>query len=165
MIKLRQLDPISDVIALQSVLEAAPQYALNILGHPQEAGAAADVFAALPLEFPKTNKYVFGIHHGESLIGCIDLLRGFPTPNSAHIGLLLIKESAQGRGFGQAAFQKVEELIRTWSEISTLRLGVVETNRVVLGFWLKQGFNLTEKAVPYEHKTVHSRVLILEKTI
>jgi GNAT superfamily N-acetyltransferase len=81
------------------------------------------------------------------------------------LGLLLLKESEQGHGYGHAAFREVEKLVRTWPEITTFRLGVVEANKVVLGFWLKQGFLLTEKTAPYEHKSVRSRVLILEKPL
>jgi hypothetical protein len=36
------------------------------------------------------------------MIGCADVIRGYPTPDKAVIGLLLLAESWQQHGFGRA---------------------------------------------------------------
>jgi RimJ/RimL family protein N-acetyltransferase len=164
-IHLRRLFPGNDTLGLQKVLEAAPQYSFNVSGAPQPPNAAEEVFSALPDNFASSNKFVFGIELNSSLIGCIDLLRGFPKPETAMIGLLLLREPHQRKGFGQRAYLQVEDKLRAWPEITKVRISVVESNGEVLGFWKKLGFAETGTRRPYESGNVSSQAIVLEKPL
>jgi hypothetical protein len=95
-----KLDVTKDVAALQKVLEAAPRYAFNVSGALQTKSAAEEVFSALPDGFDRSQKYVYGIFVDSKLVGCIDVLRGFPSNNTVMIGLLLLAEKQQKKGLG-----------------------------------------------------------------
>jgi diamine N-acetyltransferase len=162
---IRKLSSNADTSGLQAVLEAAPRYSLNLSGGTQPPNAAQEVFSALPDNFDSSNKYVFGIELESSLIGCIDLLRGFPKPETAMLGLLLLRESHQRQGFGREVYFQLEEKLREWSEIKIVRISVVKSNGEVLGFWKKLGFVDTGVRRPYQSGDISSEAVVLEKPL
>ncbi len=164
LLPLNAKDP-AHLSALQRVLEEAPTYSLNVSGAPQPPEAAREAFEALPEGFPATNKFVLGIFQSHQMIGCADILRGFPESTTAMIGLLLLSEKHQGKGLGAESFRAAESLIRTWPEIRKIRIAVVLTNAQVLDFWKRCGFQETGNRRPYENGIVKSESVILEKMI
>jgi diamine N-acetyltransferase len=156
---------LNDIKNIQSVLEAAPKYSMNVSGHLQNANAAREVFAALSSSFDHKNKFVLGIEVGVDVVGCIDLLRGFPNTQTAMIGLLLLSEKYQGKGFGKTAYQALESMILDWDEITIIRISVVVNNGEVLPFWKKLGFQDSGVRRPYENGSITSEAIILEKQI
>ena len=162
---LRTLDPVTDIESLQQVLEDAPRYSLNVSGAHQPKDAAGEVFSALPENFDRSKKFVYGIYLGLQLVGCIDALRGFPSQSTAMVGLLLLVESQQGKGLGKMAYRELEKILSSWTEISRVRISVVETNGEVLGFWKKIGFKETGVRLTYENGIITSEAVILEKPL
>jgi GNAT superfamily N-acetyltransferase len=73
------------------------------------------------------------------MVGCIDLIRAYPTPDRAYLGLLLFAESHQGKGLGTQALHYITQQAAAWG-CTHLRLGVVTTNLTGLAFWRYQGF-------------------------
>jgi protein tyrosine phosphatase (PTP) superfamily phosphohydrolase (DUF442 family)/RimJ/RimL family protein N-acetyltransferase len=128
------------VSALQRVLEGAPDYFHRLTGRGPSPEAAADLLAALPSGKTSDDKYVFGVYLSRELIGCIDLIRRYPTEACAFVGLLFVGESWQRRGFGRAAYDELEAFARGWPECRFLRLAVAETNPPALHFWERLGF-------------------------
>ena len=126
--------------ALQRVLEGAPGYFHRLTGRGPSPEAAEDLLAALPPGKTPDDKYVFGVYLSRELIGCIDIIRRYPSNACAFIGLLLVGEPWQRRGFGRAAYQELEAFARRWPECHFLRLAVAETNPPALHFWEKLGF-------------------------
>jgi hypothetical protein len=162
---LRTLDPNFGVKALQQILENAPRYSLNVSGALQPVNAAEEVFSAVPSNFERSKKYVYGIFLNSQPVGCIDVLRGYPSEDTAMIGLLLLAESEQAKGLGKLAYRSLESIISSWSEVSRIRISVVRTNDEVLGFWKKMGFLETGGRRPYENGSIKSEAIILEKPI
>ena len=162
---LRKLDSVADVDALQKILERVPRYSLNVSGALQPKTAAVDVFSALPENFDRSQKYVYGVYLGSELVGCIDALKGFPSEDTAMIGLLLLAENHQGKGLGKIAYRTLESIFSNWNEISRIRISVVGTNDEVLGFWKKLGFKETGVRRPYENGSIRSEAIILEKPV
>jgi ribosomal protein S18 acetylase RimI-like enzyme len=93
------------------------------------------------------------------------VIRGFPDPTTAHLGLLLISESAQGRGIGRVGYMAIEDVIRSWAGCRCVRIGVVRTNEGVIAFWKKVGFAETGEVKPYCYGTVVSETIILTKAL
>jgi ribosomal protein S18 acetylase RimI-like enzyme len=154
----------ADREVLQRVLESAPGYAVKVTGAPPAPGAAESLLASLPEGKTYQDKFVFSLHAGDQVVGCADVLRGYPAPEKATIGLLVIAESYQGRGLGAAAYAELESRIRDWG-CQTIRLAVVETNDQVLGFWEKAGFQPTGERRAYTAGSVQSELLVMEKRL
>jgi RimJ/RimL family protein N-acetyltransferase len=157
-------DP-DEMAELQTVFEAAPQYFELTTGLPPGAAEAQSLYISLPDGFDYDHKFDWGIRTGADLVGCIDVLRGWPVEDTAHIGLMLISEDHTGQGIGRAAFGALEAELRQWPEITRLRAAVVATNVQVLPFWRRMGFAETGEVKPYRYGTLHSESIILEKPL
>ncbi len=152
---------------LQRVLEAAPTYALLVTGVPAGATDAQSTFTVLPPNKTYADKLVLGVFAADEMIGCIDLIRGWPVPTTAHIGLFLLAEHAQGRGggYGRRAFTALVALVCSWGTCDRRRAGVVAGNARVFPFWERMGFVRTGEVKPHRQGTVASEVIILERSL
>ncbi|RYZ75149.1 MAG: GNAT family N-acetyltransferase, partial [Proteobacteria bacterium] len=99
----------------------------------------------------------------QTLIGCIDVLIGYPSQETAMLGLLIISELHQSKGYGREALALLEDQLHQYPQIQKIRIGVVETNSEVLSFWKKQGVAEIGERKPYVNGDVRSEVLVLEK--
>jgi ribosomal protein S18 acetylase RimI-like enzyme len=138
----------AEMAALQGVLEAAPNYFRIVTGMPPGGAEAQSTFTALPPDKTYVDKFVWGLYSGASMIGCADVIRGYPTREKAVIGLLLLAESWQRRGLGRAFATLIEQAIAGWPEIERLRLGVCESNTAALAFWRQLGYDETGEVKP-----------------
>jgi len=148
--------------ALQCVLEAAPAYYRITTGAPPRGALAQSMFTALPPDKGYEDKFVWGLYAGDAMIGCADVIRGYPTSDKAVIGLLLLAEPWQRRGLGRAFAMLVEQAMATWPEIMTLRLGVVRPHAGARAFWHKLGYRETGEVKPAGHDIAHE-VIVMEK--
>ena len=153
----------AEMAAMQCVLEAAPAYFQTVTGAPPGGAEAQSTFTALPEGKTYDDKFVWGFYSGEAMIGCADVIRGYPVRDKAVIGLLLLAEDWQRRGLGRAFAALVEQRIAAWPEVSRLRIGVVSSNAGALAFWRKQGYRETGevKANP----EFVADVIVLEKPL
>jgi hypothetical protein len=83
------------MLALQRVIGAAPGFALAVTGLPPGPADAQNTFTALPEGKSEDDKFVYGVYLDGQMIGCADVVRGYPDPSTAFIGLLLISEDSQ----------------------------------------------------------------------
>jgi diamine N-acetyltransferase len=155
----------SEMRELQRVIEGAPRYAHRITGVPPGQADAQSTYTALPEGKTYGDKFVFGICLGSEMVGCADLIRGYPKPATALLGLLLISERWQHRGVGTRAYTLIEELVRTWHTCDRVRIGVVRTNEEVIPFWSRLGFKPSGEVKSYRYGAVASETVILEKTL
>jgi len=151
--------------SLQRVLEEAPGYSMRIMGHPPGPAEAQSTFTILPPNMGYEDKFVFGIYLSGRMIGCVDLIRGYPDRKTAMLGLLLLSEKFQGKGYGRLAYQKVEEIVSNWAGIGKIRIGIVGTNDHILTFWKKMGFVDAGVRKPYSYDKLKSETFVFEKII
>jgi ribosomal protein S18 acetylase RimI-like enzyme len=111
------------------------------------------------------DKFVFGIYDGAEMVGCIDLIRGYPDRATGMLGLLLLSQKVRGRGLGKRAYLELERFISQWAGVDTVRIGVVATNARVTPFWEALGFKDTGTRKPYENGQVKSETWVLEKKV
>lgn len=154
-----------DMDALQRVLEAAPTFAERITGAPPGAADAQSTYTILPEGKSYDDKFVFGIFLGSEMVGCIDVIRGYPTENIASLGLMLIAEPHQRQGIGTAAYAELERIVEAWGSCNRIRLQVQMTNADVIAFWRKVGFEGTGEERPWDYGPVHTQAVILEKSL
>jgi uncharacterized protein len=153
----------AEMADLQRVLEGAPQYAELVTGAPPGPADAQSTYSGLPEGKSYDDKFVFGIYCGADMVGCADLIRGYPDPHTAWLGLLLVAEAFQHRGFGSAAYGELETFIRRWDRCKRIRLSVIRANAQALPFWRKLGFAPTGETKPYRYGAVVSEHILLEK--
>jgi GNAT superfamily N-acetyltransferase len=153
----------AEMAAVQGVLEAAPAYFRLVGGAPAGKAEAQSVFTGLPAGKRYDDKFVFGLYADTAMIGCADVIRGYPTPDKAVIGLLLLAEPWQRRGLGRAFATLVEQVIAGWSAITRLRIGVALANTDALAFWRRLGYRETGEVKPADPTGVI--VAVLEKPV
>jgi RimJ/RimL family protein N-acetyltransferase len=147
------------------VVDAAPEYSRLTSGAHPEPNAAASIFEARPPGKTYEDKYVLAVCLDENPVGIVDLIRGYPLPGTAMLGLLILAERYQGAGLGRRAYMLVEQFVRTWPEVERVRIGVIETNAKVLPYWQQMGFKPTGETRPYAAGAVVSRVILLERNL
>ncbi len=150
---------------LQRVLEEAPMYANRITGVPPGPADAQSTYTALPEGKSYDDKFVFGIYFAGEMVGCADLIRGYPDFATALLGLLLVSEKRQRQGIGYNAYALIEQFIRDWCTCDRVRIGVVRTNEAVRTFWTHLGFDPTGEVKPYRYGSVVSETVVLEKRL
>ena len=153
-----------EMAALQRVLEAAPAYYEAVTGAPPRGALAQSTFTALPPDKSYDDKFVWGLYAGDAMIGCADVIRAYPIRTKAVIGLLLLAEPWQGRGFGRAFAALVEQAIAAWADIATVRVGVATSNPDALAFWRKLGYVETGE-VKRAGPELIADVIVLEKPL
>lgn len=121
--------------------------------------------AELPPGREPQHDYFFGIYLRDEMIGCADLLRGYPDEKTAYLGLVLISERYQNRGLGVRACMELEKIARSWPEISVIRGSVPLTNDIVLELWAKMGAVDTGIRRPYTAGEVLSEAIIFAKIL
>jgi GNAT superfamily N-acetyltransferase len=150
---------------LQRVFEDAPGYFERTTGVPPGPAEAQSTYSILPEGKGYPDKFVFGIYASDTMVGCADLVRGYPDPATATLGLLLISEPHQGRGIGRQAHQLIEGFAQDWGTCERMRIGVVRSNSGVMPFWIGLGYQPTGEVRPYRCGSVQSEVVILQKRL
>ena len=154
-----------DLALLQRLLEQAPRYAQIATLKPVSPSAAADILAALPPGKTYRDKFVLGVFNDYKLVGCIDLIRGYPSESVAYVGLLLIAEPYEGSGFGAQAFERVFDVVASWPTCTAIKIGVLANNEKAVRFWSKLGFAPTGESKPYQCGRVHTEVLMYQRPL
>ena len=86
-VTLRQLHGEPDEMAeLQGALEGAPTFSQLVTGNPPGPSDAQSTFTALPPNTTYADKFVFGIYADGRCVGCIDLIRGYPSRTRRCLG-------------------------------------------------------------------------------
>nr|WP_253182354.1 GNAT family N-acetyltransferase [Aeromonas sp. DNP9] len=134
--ELRRLQT-SDAPALQRLFEQAPSYQAAVSNDPLSALAGEEELVACPSGLPLSDKHLIGRWEQGELTAVIDLLRGYPNPDTAYLGLLLVGEPWQGSGRGQSLYLHACTLASSWGA-TRLRLSVIASNESALSFLAAQ---------------------------
>jgi len=81
---------------------------------------------------------LLGVVVEQQVVGVVDLLRGYPTPDTGFIGLLALDPAVRGRGLGRQA----EALIVKRLGTPKVRLAVNFVNPQAKGFWQACGYRV-----------------------
>ena len=134
------------------------------LRHPADRPdiAAESLFSALPPGLEAADKLVLGIYDDDALVGCVDLVRRWPTAQLATLHLLLVTALRQRRGLGRAAYRQLEVIARGWGGATRLRAGVAEDDPAARGFLARLGFSETGER---QREKAELSVVVMEKAI
>ncbi|MDX8495315.1 GNAT family N-acetyltransferase [Mesorhizobium sp. VK22B] len=153
-----------DLREVENIFGDLTTYSQRVDGVRRRDGAAYAFATALPPGYKPSDKHAFLVKRGDVPVGLLDVINGYPSLGTVFIGLLAIRESAQGSGIGRALVHEAEQFARYNLKARTIRLAVVETNPV-FGFWTKMGYRATGEVKPFEGETISSRAVLMEKKL
>jgi len=123
---------------VQAVLEGAPDYHALTGSAPAAPGAAERLLADAEAD-PDRRVHLLVPHGGGPAAGLLDLYLDHPEPGTAHVALLLFRESCQGIGYGGETVAALAHALAA-SGYRALRASVGDENPEALGFWRHLGF-------------------------
>jgi RimJ/RimL family protein N-acetyltransferase len=155
----------NEMESLQRVFEGAPGYSLNATGDLPGTTEAQALYTEIPPNKTYEDKFVIGYFHNGEMVGCADIVRGYPDDETAMLGLLLFTEKYQKKGLGKFAYSSLEDLCLSWSEVKKVRIGVLETNEHAFVFWKKLGFKENGEKKSWTQGKINCNVIVLEKNL
>lgn len=157
---------LEQAMAVQLVMESNAEYSRRVSGTGPTADAAIKVLSALPPGVSNSQKVDLGLWDGESLVAFADLIVGWHSASVAHIGLLMTAGARQAEGLGRRMHDAVVDWLGGTSEVQVLRLSIVDTNAdVAEPFWVKLGYQLAGKALPYTSGRVESTARVSTRPV
>ncbi len=123
---------------IQACFEGAPDYFARTEGRPPGPDAAAALVADAEADDARLVDALVP-RGGGPAVGVLDLHLDYPEPGTAHVGLLLFRESCQGLGYGKETIAAVEAALAR-AGYRALRLSVVDENVEAKLFWQRLGF-------------------------
>jgi ribosomal protein S18 acetylase RimI-like enzyme len=164
MISMRRCnDAAADLAILQSILARAPRYFVLERGHPAPPGEAQQMIHEHPPGLTPADKDILLAFDDDVPVGCVDIAFGWPKPDTAVIGLLLVAEDHQQRGVGRSLYALVEASLRP--RFRTVRIGVLAKNAGALAFWNAVGFVATGERKPHQRGNVVDDIVVFEKRL
>jgi GNAT superfamily N-acetyltransferase len=137
--RIAALDPLRDRAALTACLAAASDYYLLWLGHPPGAAEVDDFLTDCPPGCDPAAAQRLGLWDGAALNGVAELSFGFPAPEAAYLGYMILRPEARGQGLGAAFLAEIEARARAGGA-QALFLAVLEANPRGMAFWRREGF-------------------------
>ncbi|MFO1105624.1 MAG: GNAT family N-acetyltransferase [Amaricoccus sp.] len=136
---IRRLDPVADAAAVRDFLARASDYILLETGEPPDAATLRDFFEAVPPGGDLAASAKLGLFEQGTLAAIADLGFGFPEPQDAYIGLLLVDPARRGGGLGAAMLADIQRLARDRGA-PRLYAAVLDANPRGRAFWERHGF-------------------------
>ena len=133
-----------DAEIILSLYRENPQFYEYCAERPTMAQVHDDMYIAPPDKDLK-DKYFIGFFDSETLIAVMDLIDGYPTDDTAYIGLFMMKKDYQGKQIGSAIIRDTEAYLKT-AGISAIRLAINRGNPQSTHFWKKNGFEIIKEA-------------------
>lgn len=166
MTSLRPIAPSPETTAaVQRLHERSADYVHAVTGLPPGPADGDSFFIALPPGKGYEDKFTYGVFDAAgALVGCADVVRGWPDANTAIVGLLLLEPAARDRGVGAQALAAIEAEARGWG-MRRLRIGVADSNPRAFGFWRRMGFAETGETKPLETAALRTTVRVMTKAL
>ncbi|WP_137109190.1 GNAT family N-acetyltransferase [Rhodobacter sp. SY28-1] len=139
--RIRELFPSETALVAQFYREA-PDYWLLAEGRCDPESQAQDFFSDAPPNCDPATSDRLGLFLNHRLSGVAEVSYGFPEPNDAYLGLMLIGPWAQGAGHGKAFLAHAAALARK-RHAPRLYLAVLDANPRGRAFWEREGFRPT----------------------
>lgn len=137
---IRPLDPIADLDAVADLYARAADYWLLADRRAPDRQKAADFFADCPPQCDPAASHRLGLFQGGRLDGVAELSFGFPLPDDAYLGLMLLDASQRGIGLGAWFLDQVQARA---APAPRLYLAVLQANPRGRAFWERHGFTDT----------------------
>ena len=141
--RIRELFPSETALVAQFYREA-PDYWLLAEGCCDPPHQAQEFFTDAPPNCDPSTSDRLGLFLNQRLSGVAEVFYGFPEPNDAYLGLMMIGPWAQGKGHGRSFLAHAVALARK-RHAPRLYLAVLDANPRGRAFWEREGFKPTGK--------------------
>ena len=137
-----------DTAQILALCRSNPLYYRHCGTEPSEADIRQDMTLLPPGAAPE-DKYFLGYFQGDRLAAVLDLIDGYPSAETAYIGLFMVDGRFSGQGIGSRLVEELLEELKT-AGFSRVRLAYQKANPQSTRFWTKNGFQpVEEKPHPY----------------
>jgi len=140
--QIRELAPDDDLPLVAAFYDEAADYWLLADRRPPDLQKARDFFTDCPPGCDPARSHRLGLFEHGRLSGLAELSFGFPAPEDAYLGLMILAPRMRGRGAGRFFLARVTELARA-SGCPRLYLAVLDENARGRAFWQREGFRDT----------------------
>lgn len=137
---IRPLDPVKDRETVAACLLEAQDYYHLWRGHAPGPVEVEEVFTAGPPGCDPARSHRLGFFLDTRLSGVAELSFGFPEPEDAYLGLMILAPLARNQGHGATFIAHIETLARP---APRLYLAVLNANLKGRAFWQAHGFTAT----------------------
>ena len=104
-------------------------------------------------------KHYIGFFLNGELIAVMDLIDGYPAPETAYIGFFMVKSEVQGKQVGSSIVRDVLDYLRKTGK-TAVRLAINKGNPQSSHFWEKNGFSVIKEVEKDE-----GTLLVAEQTL
>jgi len=136
---IRQLIQSRDSNAVTDLFRRAADYVHLETGQPPDRAQTIDFFTETPLGIDPNTSLHLGYFADDTLIAMATTAFGFPNPDDAYIGLLLIDPEHRGKRLGQQMVNHIVTAARA-RHATRILIAVLEDNPKGHRFWAKMGF-------------------------
>jgi GNAT superfamily N-acetyltransferase len=137
---IRPLDPITDLDAVQCMYTRAADYWILADRRPPDRQKAAEFFTDTPPGCDPAASHRLGLFQDGVLVGVAELSFGFPLPEDAYLGLMLLDSTQRNKGLGTEFLTQVQARA---APAPRLYLAVLQANSRGRAFWERHGFTDT----------------------
>lgn len=155
------IDDLDNILAL---LKQCPDYFVMESGHPASDSDARAILMDLPCGKTLDDKTVLGLETNGRLTAVLEVLKDYPEPGTAWIGLLLIHPNFRGRGLGREIVSSLSAALQP-AGVREIRLGVLDENISGLDFWQKLGFRQIAVKPNRQFGSKTHKVIVLALTL
>jgi GNAT superfamily N-acetyltransferase len=142
LIAIRPLDAVSDLELVVAAYQEARDYWSLADRKPPDRAKAAAFFTDHPPGSDPSRSHHLGLFAENQLVGLAELCFGFPQPQDAYLGLMILSPRCRGMGLGAAFLAHIEALALTGGA-RQLFLAVLQENPRGKAFWQREGFRPT----------------------
>jgi RimJ/RimL family protein N-acetyltransferase len=133
----------SDADSILELCRGNTQYYLYCQAEPSREQILSDLHITPPGIDP-SDKYYIGFYQGNTLVAVMDLIDGYPGPDTAFIGFFMMRKEFQGNQVGSAIIQETAAYLKTLG-MTAIQLGIDKGNPQSTHFWKKNGFVVKEE--------------------
>lgn len=130
-----------DVDGILALCKGNAEYYRYMNSEPSAENIRDDL-AALPPGKAMDDKFFIGFFMENKLTAVMDLITGFPSADTAYIGLFMMDKDFKGIGMGGGIIQELLSFLKKVG-FTCVRLGCIRENLTARKFWLKNGFYYT----------------------
>ena len=145
---IRHLCATADTAIVADLFHRAADYVLLESGHAPSQAEVTDFFTGGPPGIDQSRSLHFGLFLPDDQLAAIaGAIFGFPKPDDAYLGLLLIDPAHRGKRLGQQMVDHICAASKTQGADRIL-IAVLEENVKAHRFWSKMGFTEEMRSQP-----------------
>ncbi|MDE2367952.1 MAG: GNAT family N-acetyltransferase [Burkholderiales bacterium] len=162
---LKSLNPadVKDVALAVRLYCEDPSYSLQTFGRLPDTESSAEIIRACPVGCLPEDRLAFAAFDKADPVALLRVLRRWPEPEIATIGLLLVSPRDRRRHLGCQIVEQLSRKARNWAGIRRWRIVVLEVNQSALQFWRHLGFDVVREG--QSKPDLKSTLTVMEREI